>query len=162
LNVYEEEEFTRLHHGIHRVFGTVPEAWELLDVRGVKVAFGDLVERTEPEIRHEGPKVVKIQFRWQSITLPMQDHGTMDDVFLLIETILKLHSQWELRYSQAELITQIPRFPRQRKSIVQLVSETEVRSGTMIRNDGPIQATIRMTPTLFEKSLLAQEVPKMN
>jgi hypothetical protein len=99
FNMYEEDDPTALHHRIHRELGAGPDRWDLLDIRGTVIAQGARiaagtrvfeVELTEPIQRHEGPKFVRLNYRWQKSTIPVRADDAMTDMCLLIETLFRL------------------------------------------------------------------------
>jgi hypothetical protein len=96
-------------------------------------------EGTEEVVRHEDPKIVKIQHRCQSITVPVPERDSMADVCLLIETLLKLKGQWHTRDGLAQPVTQVTQFQHQGKYTIHLISEKRARARTLIKRGGLAQ-----------------------
>jgi hypothetical protein len=124
FNVQEEEEDPMvLHHRIHRGLGTDTERWDILDIRGKVIAQGTQIALG----------IVKTSYRRQKVTISIQDRDTLVDMYLLIETLLRLSGQLETRDGRGQPVTQMEHFRHQETYSVHLISERRERSRTIIQ-----------------------------
>jgi hypothetical protein len=78
-------------------------------------------------------------YRWQNVTIPIQEHDTLTDVFLLVDALLKLKTRWELLDHRSQPVTQILQFRHREKHTVPLISERRARTRTLVQKQRPSQ-----------------------